>query len=198
MATASVTYTFSAGASASAAQVNTNFADLVSFLNGSVVHKDGAVAMTGRLTLASLVPTAADHAVRKSYLDKFQIKSATVATLQTRNNGAYGDLATVGPAVTVTVPGTEVFIELHARVKSASGTDNGIAMAVAVSGATTIAAADANGENINVTADGLVASLSRTFKLTGLNAGSNTFTAKYLASNTSSFEYRDITVWTVA
>lgn len=68
MATAAVTHTFTAGTAAQAAQVNTNFSDLVSFLNNSVVHKDGSVAMTGQLSL-SADPTASQHAARKQYVD---------------------------------------------------------------------------------------------------------------------------------
>ena len=49
MATASVTNTFVNAAASSAAAMNTNFADLVTFLNGSVIHVDGSKAMTGAL-----------------------------------------------------------------------------------------------------------------------------------------------------
>lgn len=53
MATASVTNTFVAGTSAVASEVNTNFSDLVSFLNNSVIHKDGSKSMTGALAMGS-------------------------------------------------------------------------------------------------------------------------------------------------
>lgn len=69
MSTASVTYAFTNGTSADGTQVNTNFTDLVNFLNSSTVHSDGSVPMTGLLTLHSLDPTTANHAVRKSYAD---------------------------------------------------------------------------------------------------------------------------------
>lgn len=46
MATASVTNTFTNGTPADAIEVNTNFADLVTFLNNSVVHRDGTKAFT--------------------------------------------------------------------------------------------------------------------------------------------------------
>lgn len=49
MATATVTNSFTNGTTADADQVNTNFTDLLTFLNGSVLHLDGAKAMTGDL-----------------------------------------------------------------------------------------------------------------------------------------------------
>lgn len=75
MATASVTNTFVAAATASSAAVNTNFSDLVSFLNNSVVHVDGSKAMTGDLAMGSnkitglATPTASTDASTKAYVD---------------------------------------------------------------------------------------------------------------------------------
>jgi len=42
MSTASVTYSFTNATTADATQVNTNFTDLVSFINGSLPHSDGS------------------------------------------------------------------------------------------------------------------------------------------------------------
>lgn len=53
MATASVTNSFVNGTTADATEVNTNFTDLVTFLNSSVVHVDGSKAMTGALAMGS-------------------------------------------------------------------------------------------------------------------------------------------------
>lgn len=53
MATASVTNSFTNSTTADANEVNTNFADLVTFLNGSVVHVDGSKAMTAALPMGS-------------------------------------------------------------------------------------------------------------------------------------------------
>lgn len=53
MATASVTNTFVTGATILAASFNTNFTDLVSFLNNSTVHRDGSKTMTGALAMGS-------------------------------------------------------------------------------------------------------------------------------------------------
>jgi hypothetical protein len=68
MATASITYTFASGALASAAEVNTNFSDIVAFLNGQVIHKDGSVAFTGGPTW-SANPSSNNHLARKLYVD---------------------------------------------------------------------------------------------------------------------------------
>lgn len=51
MATASVTHTFASGATIEHSEHNTNFNDLVTFLNANVVHADGAVAMSGDLDM---------------------------------------------------------------------------------------------------------------------------------------------------
>lgn len=67
MATASVTTTFVNGTTADASQVNTNFNDLVSFLNGSVVHVDGSKAFTAPVT--GVAPTADLHLATKKYVD---------------------------------------------------------------------------------------------------------------------------------
>lgn len=53
MATASVTNTFTNGTTADATEVNTNFNDLVTFVNGSVLHLDGSKTMTGNVVMGS-------------------------------------------------------------------------------------------------------------------------------------------------
>ena len=75
-------------------------------------------------------------------------------------------------------------------------------VAVAVSGATTIAAADANGAGpvslIVSTANNGV--LARTFALAGLTPGTNTFTLKYklLGAVSTTFLNRDLTITPMA
>jgi hypothetical protein len=68
MSTPSVTNTFVNGTTADANQVNTNFSEVVSFLDDNVVHLDGSRAMTGALVLGA-DGTASTHAVTKSQLD---------------------------------------------------------------------------------------------------------------------------------
>ena len=75
MATASVTNSFVASTTASSSAVNTNFSDLVTFLNGSVVHVDGSKAMTADLPMGTNkvtglgAPTADTDAATKKYVD---------------------------------------------------------------------------------------------------------------------------------
>ena len=120
--------------------------------------------------------------------------TATVATSQTTTSATYTDLATAGPAVTVTT-GTKAFVITSARISgSALGFDS--YQSYAVSGATTVAASDTvavmhGAFRINTS---LRASAGQ--MITGLTAGSNTFTCKYRvdSSSTGTFLDRNITV----
>lgn len=79
MATASVTYTYLSNTPALASEVNTNFTNLVTFLNGSVIHTDGSKAMTGELTLSGN-PTSSLSAASKAYVDA----GSTITTTRVR------------------------------------------------------------------------------------------------------------------
>ena len=116
--------------------------------------------------------------------------SATVATSQTTSSGSYTDLTTPGPAVTVTT-GTKALVIISDY--SVVGVGDNAFTSFAVSGATTIAAADAyaisqSGTNTQ--------SVSRATRLSTLTAGSNTFTMKYRGSGggTGTFKDREIIV----
>lgn len=124
-------------------------------------------------------------------------KSATVATSETQASGtAYGDLATAGPAVTVVMTGTIAIIWLSATASGAF-VGNSSRIAVAVSGASTVAAADANAAAISSHAASHNLNLSRVLVLTGLTPGSNTFTVKYSndGGGTWTFFNRSIAVY---
>lgn len=75
MATASVTNSFVDATLIDAGDFNTNFNDLVTFLNTHAVHKDGANAMTGDLAMGTNkitglgTPTADTDAATKLYVD---------------------------------------------------------------------------------------------------------------------------------
>lgn len=95
MATASVTNTFVAGTSAVAAEVNTNFSDLVTFLNNSVIHKDGSKTMTGALDMGSQRITS--------------VATGTATTDAPRlDQVALGDYVALGVNTTITTGGTTV------------------------------------------------------------------------------------------
>ena len=122
--------------------------------------------------------------------------TATVAPQQSTSSASFTDLATVGPAVTLTT-GTKALVILSGGLSNDAASKTQL-MGFAVSGATTVAAADATsilvgpaaavtGPNIRVSAATLV---------TGLTAGSNVFTAKYRTSPSGNayFDTRVITV----
>lgn len=120
--------------------------------------------------------------------------NATVLAGETTSSSSYTDLATPGPAVTVTT-GTKALVTVATYVVLAGGTGPGY-MGCVVSGASTVAASDAQGVGFSSANS---ATGSRTFLLTGLTAGSNTFTAKYRSnSGAVGFAGREIIVQPVA
>jgi hypothetical protein len=133
MATASVTYALTNGTTADASQVDTNFDDLVGFLNGSVVHKDGSVSMTGLLTLHAADPSTANHATRKSYVDGLVPSASTSFTPTWVQGGAipktvnYAQYVRIGPLVigsvmmTATAGGTTGEFQLVGLPAAATG-----------------------------------------------------------------------------
>jgi hypothetical protein len=119
--------------------------------------------------------------------------NAVVATSQTTTSGTYTDLSTAGPTVTVTT-GTTAYVILSTY--QYNNTSNQIStMGFAVSGATTIAAADTDALLFrSAVAGGQDFQASAVYKVT-LTAGSNTFTAKYrVGGGTGTFANRGITV----
>lgn len=69
MATAAVTYTFAAGGTILAAQHNTNFSDLVTYINTHAIHKDGSIAFTAVPSGPATDPTSDNQLARKAYVD---------------------------------------------------------------------------------------------------------------------------------
>lgn len=124
-------------------------------------------------------------------------QSALVTTSQTTASTTYTDLSTVGPEVTLET-GTIALVTISATFGEPTNDAGAVYASFAVSGATTLAASDGNAITVNFSNTGQdpYGSFSRTFRLTGLTAGSNTFTMKYrIASGTSvSFRERSITV----
>lgn len=124
--------------------------------------------------------------------------TAVVATSQSRTNAAYGDLATVGPAVTVTIGNKGLAIVFLSLSNVFNNTTNGASyMGFAISGANTVAAGDAYSIHLLATGGSVPqAGFGAPFLLTGLTPGSTTFTAKYrsLGSDTASFVDRRIAV----
>lgn len=122
--------------------------------------------------------------------------SASVATQQTRSNNTFGDLATVGPSVPLTSKGTIAWVAWGAivfgNVASASGR-----ITVAISGATTLAAAATNGFYASENGGLGVGSAGVVWRAFAITPGANTYTLKYnniAANGTATFQDRWITV----
>lgn len=127
------------------------------------------------------------------------ITTANVDTLETTTSTSYANLATVGPTVTVQ-SGTKAIVIIGGRIGANTNTAGAPStkMSWACSGATTVAAVDdwaAGYVHPSAGANQEVVYTSRWWLATGLNAGSNTFQAKYaVSSGTGSFMFRSIHV----
>ena len=168
----------------------TTTGDTIYSSSGSTPARLG-IGSTGQvLTVAGGLPSWATPASSAPASD-----SATVATSQSTTSTTYTDLATSGPAVTITT-GTKALVIMTARVIMNTAGDTGF-FAYAVSGATTIAVTDDTGGRFQTDyPNGYAgAQFSSASRLTTLTAGSNTFTMKYKTSaGTASFQNRQIIV----
>jgi hypothetical protein len=137
------------------------------------------------LTVASGVPSWA--ALPSSFPAN---DSAIVATMENTTSTSYTNLTTNGPAVTVTT-GTKALVIISCEV-AGSTTTNETYVSYGVTGATTIAASDANViKHTNAYAE----RQSSASRLSTLTAGSNTFTMKYrVNTGTGYFLNREIIV----
>jgi hypothetical protein len=122
-------------------------------------------------------------------------RSATVATSEGTTGTSFGNLTTTGPAIT-TLTGTKALVRLNGFLQSNTAAD-GAAIGFAISGATTVAASDANSlaKIFSNTANTYTRQGIEIY-VTGLTAGSNVFTMKYkaLVGGTATFSDRTITV----
>jgi hypothetical protein len=143
-----------------AAQFNLNVRDNLALTAPAAAMTAGAMIITNGFRLLI------ERTAIVGYLGDFE----TTAT------ATYGDLATVGPAATVS-SGTKCLVSVGGQVaNSISGL--GSRICPAVSGATTIATTDANslGSESGNAGDGYQATFVTQYTLTG---GTNTFTLKY-------------------
>lgn len=128
---------------------------------------------------------------RPSFYDsaawQFAAIEPTGATVTTNENAfpnpGYGDLATVGPAVTVTLgAAATVVVVFSAIVYNATGAGFTGYVSIEASGATVIAASDNNGVFCASPGGSFTVPMSRTLTL-ALNAGTTTLTLKYKRDN---------------
>lgn len=171
--------TFVANTVITAAQLNTHLRDN---LNETAAAK---ATTAGRIFVATGSNSLAERVVAQ----------ATIATSQTTTTtGSFVDLTTPGPAVTVTT-GTICLVALSCNLKN-SLASTASTMAVAVSGASTVAADAARAVIYNPGNNSDSSQQTYLFPMTGLTAGSNTFTAKYAVNGgTGTFANRVIVVF---
>jgi len=155
-------------------------------------------------TLAALQTLLADNAsgdisaqdVRDFLVSVFppEPQVARVETSESTASDAYTDLATSGPAVTVTVGASGLLIVVVSTYIISDTGNRGGTMAFAVSGANTIAAGAETGVSSGSNAATAPSRGSRLVVLTGLNAGATTVTAKYAreGSGNATFRGREI------
>jgi len=119
--------------------------------------------------------------------------TATVATAQTTTSATFTDLATAGPAVTLTT-GTQVLVLCNSKLSTPNA--NEAYFDFAISGATTRAAAFTTDAYLRVQSSDSQGRFGNSNLMT-VTAGSNTFTMKY-ASGGSSVTFTDRTIIVVA
>ena len=105
------------------------------------------------------------------------VVGAAVATSETTASTSYADLATVGPTLSI-LTGTSVSVSLYANMANTNAAAD-VVMTVAITGATTVAAADTNAIYLCTQGAGKGGRIGGTFTITGLTAGTQNITAKY-------------------
>jgi hypothetical protein len=208
--------TWVAGAILTAAQLNTQLRD--NMLAGGPIYtneaaRDAAITspfegqrayITGStIAAATGTTTAVPTGVQTIYngtawvcVTEIGASSTTVGT--TTSTSFVTTLTGDATAISTTLQtGTSALIHLNCASYSTTA-GNTHTLTVSVSGATTVAAADGNGVQSNPPS-GFYTSLARTFVLTGLTAGTNTFTLNYkVSAGTGGFNTRSFVVKSVA
>lgn len=106
MADVAVTHDFVDGTPAEAAEVDTNFTDLVQYINANLIRVDGTKALTGLLAGPAQDPTANNHLTRKKYVDD---RNPTCVPISIAATTAFPGGSTIG-TVTITDPGYDIDI----------------------------------------------------------------------------------------
>jgi hypothetical protein len=149
----------------------------------------------------SVAPATWGDGVRDNFVDldartaptTTATNTATGTTASTTFTATLGGSPGTNPAVTVTT-GTVAVIHLRGAIFNSAAGNTGY-IGVAVSGATTRAANDGDGISFTAPAAAYLAQFGTTLVLTGLTAGSNTFTLQYrVNAGTGSFFNRAIAV----
>jgi hypothetical protein len=120
-------------------------------------------------------------------------QQADVATDETRTSASYGDLATVGPSVTLNLVNNQKALVILASTNDTAIDQTHAYMSFAVSGATTLAATDANGAHYYSTKTG-TGTFGTAFRITVFTAtatGSHTFKCSYRSDGTGLMHWQD-------
>jgi hypothetical protein len=126
--------------------------------------------------------------------------AGAVATPEVRGGASatsYGDLATVGPSVTVTVPASgRVLISVTSGMKGATGST---VCYMSFAGSAPNAAITADDSRALILTSNDLQQSTASFVLSGLTAGSTTFTAKYKASttNATACTFSNRSIWAI-
>lgn len=167
-----------------------------------VSHDDDGTLKAGAVdaaaVLASNVVTTAKILNANVTPDKLATgaAAAVVTTSQTTTSITFADLATVGPAVTVTIGANGIaLVNIFGHLQLGTASGESAFIGVAVSGASTVAAADDRALRYQPWTAAAFGQYGASFLFTGLTPGSTTFTLKYrVSSNTGTFLNRRISV----
>lgn len=146
----------------------------------------------GRLT----VPGTPEAASAQQALTN-PIRAAVINTQESTASTTYGDLATVGPQVTVTIGRSgKCLVIINSQMGYATATDTGGCKASFVaSGANTLTTSGQRSINMGLKTGApstyRVDQFGATFYLDGLNPGATTFTMKYGAQNGATADFSD-------
>lgn len=120
-----------------------------------------------------------------------------VVTSEGTTSTSYADLATAGPSVTLTSAGSLALVLLYCGSYCTTSAFIGQAMSFAVSGATTLAASDANGRIVTTNNAGFGFNTSA-WALIPITPGSNTYTAKYKVASATSCVFHNRRIYVFA
>lgn len=170
--------TFVSGNALTAAQLNILSGDLNETAPGKATAAGQLFVSTGANAVTPRTPTYQ------------QIDTAETTT----SIVSFGDLATVGPAVTVTVSAAAIII-YGAQVTNSVGGGGG-EISYAISGATSFAAPNGHVHNVRESTANQGGALSKVNWQSNIVPGSNTFTLKYTtpSGGTATFSFRELLV----
>ena len=161
---------------------------------GAGVTVNGTITALAQYGFTSIIKTATNTWSYRPPGGFPASATATVATYEQTSSTSFTDLTTAGPAVTLTT-GTKALLIITSRIYAQDS--GGYAyVGVAVSGATTIAAAQTYCIEARQAQVNDILQISAVYFLTGLTAGTNTFTLKYkqVSATNGYFSNRSVAV----